>query len=85
MIRYDIVYKQAVTSEDMYLGMGNRTPATSSCEDMIVLCFLCQLRYVFGQLRIFFFQVKISLPGTKMADVVLDVKEKFLDCRSAKL
>ncbi|CAH1795544.1 unnamed protein product, partial [Owenia fusiformis] len=33
---YDIVYKQAVTSEDMFLGMGNKNPATSSCEDMVV-------------------------------------------------
>ena len=23
-------------AEDMFLGMGNKTPATSSCEDMIV-------------------------------------------------
>lgn len=34
--RYDIVYKQAVGAEDMFLGMGNKTPATASCEDMIV-------------------------------------------------
>lgn len=33
---YDIVYKQAVTSEDIFLGMGNKTPATASCEDMVV-------------------------------------------------
>ncbi|XP_067947829.1 dynein axonemal assembly factor 6-like [Watersipora subatra] len=33
---YDIIYKQAVSSEDMYLGMGNKTPATASCEDMVI-------------------------------------------------
>ncbi|XP_064637972.1 dynein axonemal assembly factor 6-like [Lineus longissimus] len=33
---YDIVYKQAVSSEDMFLQMGNKTPMTSSCEDMVV-------------------------------------------------
>ena len=33
---YTIVYKQAVTTEDMYLQMGLKTPATSSCEDIIV-------------------------------------------------
>ncbi|KAK7503781.1 hypothetical protein BaRGS_00004904 [Batillaria attramentaria] len=60
---YDIVYKQAVSSEDMFLQMGNKTPLTSSCEDMVV---------------------KISLPDTKMADVELDVKQKFLDCRTPK-
>jgi hypothetical protein len=34
--RYEIVYKQAVSSEDMFLQMGNKTPLTSSCEDMVV-------------------------------------------------
>lgn len=58
---YDIIYKQAVTSEDMFLQMGNKNPATASCEDMIV---------------------KINLPGCKVADVTLDVKSKFLDCRT---
>ncbi|KAH3695144.1 hypothetical protein DPMN_082600 [Dreissena polymorpha] len=58
---YDIVYKQAVTSEDMFLQMGNKTPSTASCEEMVV---------------------KVKLPGTKLADVTLDVKTKFLDCRT---
>ncbi len=30
------------------------------------------------------FKVKIKLPDTKVADVKLDVKTKFLDCRSPK-
>ena len=34
--RFDIIYKQAVTSEDMFLQMGNKTNATSSCETMVV-------------------------------------------------
>lgn len=33
---YTIAYKQAVTTEDIYLQMGLKTPATSSCEDMII-------------------------------------------------
>lgn len=33
---YSITYKQAVTTEDIYLQMGLKTPATASCEDMIV-------------------------------------------------
>ena len=42
--------------------MGNKTPATSSCEDMIV---------------------KIKLPGIeKLADIDLNLFEKFLDCRT---
>lgn len=31
---YRIVYKQSVTPEDIYLQMGNKTTATSSCEEM---------------------------------------------------
>jgi hypothetical protein len=33
---YEVVYKQAVTSEDMFIQMGNKTPLTSSCESMLV-------------------------------------------------
>lgn len=33
---YTIAYKQVVTTEDIYLQMGLKTPATSSCEDMII-------------------------------------------------
>lgn len=33
---YTITYKQCVTTEDIYLQMGLKTPATSSCEDMVV-------------------------------------------------
>lgn len=33
---YTLTYKQSVTTEDIYLQMGLKTPATSSCEDMIV-------------------------------------------------
>ncbi|XP_033742183.1 protein PIH1D3-like [Pecten maximus] len=61
---YDILYKQAVTSEDMFLQMGNKNPATASCEDMVV---------------------KVKLPDTKISDMTLDVKSKFLDCRTPKL
>ncbi|XP_072170974.1 dynein axonemal assembly factor 6-like [Diadema setosum] len=60
---YDIIFKQAVTTQDMFLQMGRKTPATSSCEDLVV---------------------KIKLPGVKYADVELDVKDKFLDCRTPK-
>ena len=34
--RYDISYKQKVTSEDMFLGMSGKNPSTACCEDMIV-------------------------------------------------
>lgn len=33
---FAISYKQAVTTEDIYLQMGMKTPATSSCENMVV-------------------------------------------------
>jgi hypothetical protein len=33
---YEIIYKQKVTSEDIYLGMGDKTPGSASCESIIV-------------------------------------------------
>ncbi|XP_074650805.1 dynein axonemal assembly factor 6-like isoform X2 [Tubulanus polymorphus] len=33
---YEIIYKQSVNSEDIYLQMGNKTPSTASCEDMVI-------------------------------------------------
>ncbi|KAL1124128.1 hypothetical protein AAG570_001898 [Ranatra chinensis] len=37
---YDIKYKQYVTSQDIYLQMGNKTPTTASCEAMVISMFL---------------------------------------------
>jgi len=34
--RYDMLYKQDVSSEDMFLQMGSKNPSTASCEDLIV-------------------------------------------------
>lgn len=34
--QYDIVYQQSVTSEDIYLQMGGKTPSSASCEEMVV-------------------------------------------------
>lgn len=33
---YEIHYKQKVSAEDIFLQMGNKTPATASCEEMVV-------------------------------------------------
>lgn len=33
---YSISYKQSVTTEDLYLGMSNKDPGTSNCEDMVI-------------------------------------------------
>lgn len=33
---YDIIYNQSVTTEDIFLQLGNKTPNTSSCEKMVV-------------------------------------------------
>ncbi|XP_070554140.1 dynein axonemal assembly factor 6-like [Ptychodera flava] len=33
---YDIVFKQAITTEDVFLQMGNKNPTTSACEDMVI-------------------------------------------------
>jgi hypothetical protein len=34
--RYDILYKQSVGSEDVFLGLGDKSPATEDCEAMVV-------------------------------------------------
>ncbi|VDL92130.1 unnamed protein product [Schistocephalus solidus] len=33
---YEILFKQDVTTEDIYLQMGNKTPTTASCEYMVI-------------------------------------------------
>lgn len=33
---YEMIFKQAVTSEDMYLQMSGRNPSSSSCEDLVI-------------------------------------------------
>ena len=34
--RYETLFKQTVSSEDMYLGMSGRDPSSFSCEEMVV-------------------------------------------------
>nr|XP_020480374.1 protein PIH1D3 [Monopterus albus]XP_020480375.1 protein PIH1D3 [Monopterus albus] len=60
---YDILLKQSVGTEDLFLGLSGKDPSSICCEAMLV---------------------KIKLPDTKATDVVLDVKEKFLDLRTPK-
>lgn len=33
---YNIIYKQTVTPEDIYLPLSNKTPATTSCEELCI-------------------------------------------------
>jgi hypothetical protein len=42
---YDIKFQQAVTPEDVFLGMGNKTPSTASCEDLVVCIKLPDTEY----------------------------------------
>ncbi|XP_033100165.1 protein PIH1D3-like isoform X2 [Anneissia japonica] len=42
---YEIIFKQKVATEDMFLGMGNKTNATSSCEDIVVKITLPDTKY----------------------------------------
>ncbi|XP_076271285.1 dynein axonemal assembly factor 6 [Rhynchophorus ferrugineus] len=34
--KWDVSYRQSVSATDVFLGMGFKTPSTSSCENMIV-------------------------------------------------
>ncbi|XP_047446021.1 protein PIH1D3 [Mugil cephalus] len=58
---YEIILKQSVGTEDLFLGLSRKDPSSMCCEAMLV---------------------KIKLPDTKATDVILDVKEKFLDLRT---
>ncbi|TDH05616.1 hypothetical protein EPR50_G00124310 [Perca flavescens] len=60
---YEIILKQSVGTEDLFLGLNRKDPSSMCCEALLV---------------------KIKLPDTKATDVVLDVKEKFLDLRTLK-
>ncbi|XP_008297844.1 dynein axonemal assembly factor 6 [Stegastes partitus] len=60
---YEIILKQSVGTEDLFLGLSRKDPSSMCCEAMLV---------------------KIKLPDTKATEVVLDVKEKFLDLRTPK-
>lgn len=70
---FTITYKQAITTEDMFLGMGSKTAATSSCEDMILDIFLPEETVTIDQmhlnveddsidLRSPIYRLKLSLP-----------------------
>ncbi|XP_061551066.1 protein PIH1D3 [Phycodurus eques] len=60
---YEIILKQSVGTEDLFLGLSRKDPSSMCCEAMLV---------------------KIKLPDSKLSDVTLDVKEKFLDLRTPK-
>ncbi|XP_023135095.2 protein PIH1D3 [Amphiprion ocellaris] len=60
---YEIILKQSVKTEDLFLGLSRKNPSSMCCEAMLV---------------------KIKLPDTKATEVVLDMKEKFLDLRTPK-
>ena len=34
--RYDIVFRQSVGAEDIFMGMGGKSPATASCRYQLV-------------------------------------------------
>ncbi|NP_001002309.1 dynein axonemal assembly factor 6 [Danio rerio] len=60
---YEIVLKQSVGTEDLFLGLSRKDPSSMCCESMLV---------------------RVKLPDTKTSDLVLDVRETFLDLRTPK-
>ncbi|XP_060761282.1 protein PIH1D3 [Neoarius graeffei] len=60
---YEIILKQSVGTEDLFLGMSQKDPSSMCCENMLV---------------------KVKLPETQASDIVLDVKERFVDLRTPK-
>uniref|UniRef100_A0A8C1PY38 PIH1 domain containing 3 n=1 Tax=Cyprinus carpio TaxID=7962 RepID=A0A8C1PY38_CYPCA len=60
---YEIVLKQSVGTEDLFLGLSRKDPSSMCCDSMLV---------------------RVKLPDTKASDLVLDVRETFLDLRTPK-
>ncbi|ROL52076.1 Protein PIH1D3 [Anabarilius grahami] len=60
---YEIVLKQSVGTEDLFLGLSGKDPSSMCCDSMLV---------------------RVKLPDTKASDLVLDVRETFLDLRTPK-
>ncbi|XP_069564999.1 dynein axonemal assembly factor 6 [Brachyistius frenatus] len=61
--QYDLLWKQSVGTEDVFLGLNRKNSSSVCCEAVLV---------------------RIQLPDTEAADVLLDVKETFLDLRTPK-
>jgi hypothetical protein len=40
-------YKQRVTTEDVFLQMGNKNPSSASCEDLVVSLTLTEKQLMF--------------------------------------
>lgn len=60
---FEVIMKQSVGTEDVFLGLSSKNPSYMSCEALLV---------------------KVKLPDTKLADVIMDVRETFLDLRTPK-
>ncbi|XP_060517743.1 dynein axonemal assembly factor 6 [Cylas formicarius] len=59
---WDVSYKQSVTTNDVFLGMGFKTPSTSSCEAMVVTVDLPGQRGPNIDLKIFKDRLRLSSP-----------------------
>ncbi|KAF7692628.1 protein PIH1D3 isoform X2 [Silurus meridionalis] len=60
---YEIILKQSVAAEDLFLGMSRKDPSSMCCESMLV---------------------RVKLPETHVSELMLDVKERFVDLRTPK-
>ncbi len=47
ILRYEMHYKQRVTTEDVFLQMGNKNPSSASCEDLVVSLTLTEKQLMF--------------------------------------
>jgi len=47
ILRYEMHYKQRVTTEDVFLQMGNKNPSSASCEDLVVSLRLAEKQLIF--------------------------------------
>lgn len=64
---YDIVYKQHVGAEDVYLGMGDVDPSSSSCDGMVVKIVLPGQQFQELDLDVKEHSVEVTSPEYRLA------------------
>uniref|UniRef100_A0A1I8FH18 Uncharacterized protein n=1 Tax=Macrostomum lignano TaxID=282301 RepID=A0A1I8FH18_9PLAT len=87
---YEMHFRQAVSPEDMFLGTGNKTPATASCEQMVPASNAATASPLAKKtchcVKKLVCEITSKLAAQRSANELnLDIREKFLDLRSASL
>lgn len=67
LIRYDLIYRQKVSANDLYLGISGATPSIASCDQIAIKIFMPNTMYPNDQNR----------PSNGATSFIAFVKEKL--------